>query len=107
MFSEKEIEETLNEEILPDARAQWARLDNWRKRRNGNRTKTWMPNGADSEYADFSRKAKTPWLDFASRVIAQAIHSDAYSNAETWEKGWLATGMEGRSWRLSLPELIS
>lgn len=96
MFSEKEIEETLNEEILPDARAQWARLDNWRKRRNGNRTKTWMPNGADSEYADFSRKAKTPWLDFASRVIAQAIHIDAYSNAETWEKGWLATGMEGR-----------
>lgn len=96
MLSEDELREVINDELLPDAQSQWGRLDNWAKRRSGQRVKTWTPDGVDAEYQDFIRKSRTPWLAFASRVIAQAIHVDGYSTAQTWEKAWLAAGMEGR-----------
>lgn len=91
-----QVQELIVDELRKPAEREWQRLKVWESRRNGNLVKTWMPNGVDDEYRDTMRKARGPWLQYAAEVYAQSISVEAAADPETWERGWVATGMEAR-----------
>lgn len=82
--------------MMKDARNEWARLGTLQRHIDGKLLKTWMPEGADSEYRDLLQKAGTPWLAFTRDAIAQGCRVSGYTNEVVWEKAWRANGMEGR-----------
>lgn len=95
-LTEPAVVELIQEELRKPAEHEWQRLKVWEARRNGNLVKTWMPDGVDDEYQDTMRKARGPWLQFAAEIYAQSISVEAAADPETWERGWIATGMDAR-----------
>ncbi len=83
-------------EVVPEAKAQWGRNRTMRLNLDGSLAKVWMPEGADAEYKDLLRKARSPWLRYAARVQAQGLVVDGYSSSDVWERVWQASGMDGR-----------
>lgn len=83
-------------EVVPEAKAQWGRNKTMRANLDGSLAKVWMPEGADSEYKDLLRKARSPWLRYAARVQAQGLVVDGYSDSDVWGRVWQASGMDGR-----------
>lgn len=88
-------------EVVKDAKAQWSINKTMASNLDGSLAKVWMPDGADVEYKDLMRKARSPWLRYAARVQAQGLVVDGYSNSEVWERVWQASGMDGRQGALN------
>ena len=91
-----DIQDVVVDEVMPAAKGQWSRNAMTSKNLNGLITKTWMPEGADAEYKDFMRKARSPWLQYAARVLSQGLIVDGYSDSDVWSKVWQGSGMDGR-----------
>lgn len=96
MASYSDIQDAVVEQVMPAAKGQWSRNATTSKNLSGLLTKTWMPEGADAEYKDFMRKARSPWLQYVARVLSQGLIVDGYSDSDVWMKVWQASGMDGR-----------
>lgn len=94
-FATEELRELLHDVLIPESKTRWGKLDMWNRQRAGTTASPWRPDGVDLEYKDMIRKARTPWLDYAARIIAQAIHIDGYGDTPAWD-AWVQGGMPGR-----------
>lgn len=96
MLNESELSELIQDQIIRDAKGQWARLSFLSKQLDGLVAKTWTPPDMDDEYKDFLRKSRSPLLDFAAKCIAQGLAIDGHSDPEVWDRVWNGSGMDGR-----------
>lgn len=96
-LSANELRDHLNDrQALKEARGKWAQNNALKKNLDGVLARSWMPDGSDLEYKDLMRKARSPWLKYAARVIAQGLIVDGYSDSVVWNRVWQASGMDGR-----------
>jgi hypothetical protein len=91
-----ELSALIKGEILKPARVQWSNLRWLQKKIDGGLNKTFIPPHADTEYKDFLKKARSPWLLFVRDCIAQGTIVDGYSHDETWREAWQGNGMDAR-----------
>ena len=96
VYSVDDLRQRLNDEVLKEARTQWNKNRYMLKHLEGKLGNSWIPDGADLEYKDLMRKARSPWLKYGARVIAQGLIVDGYSNTSIWDRVWQASGMDGR-----------
>lgn len=92
--------------VREEASRHWSNLRVLSRNLDGLLTNSWMPEGADLEYRDLMRKARSPWLRYAARAIAQGLIVDGYSDSGVWRGVWQASGMDGRQSALN-EEVVS
>lgn len=96
-----EILRLIDDEVTKKAKAEWGRLRILRLQLEGKLTKSWAPDGADLEYRDLMRKARSPWLMFAADCFSDALIIDGYTNRRVWDEVWERSGMSGRQHMLN------
>lgn len=96
MLTAEEVIEVVNDVLANDAKAQWSETRIWRKQLHGELTKSWAPSGADLEYRDLMRKARTPWLEMGASVYADSLIPEGFTYGDVWDASWRASGMNGR-----------
>lgn len=91
-----DVSALLGDQLIREAETQWSRNWRWQNVLEGLLTKVWMPDGADAEYKDLYRKARSPWLRFGAESIAQGLVVDGYSDTRVWDSCWQGSGMDGK-----------
>lgn len=87
---------TLLQGMHKEAKTEWQSLKVQQATLEGSLSKVWMPKGADAEYNDLMRKARSPWLRYAAECFTNALIIDGYSDARAWSDAWERSGFSGK-----------
>jgi hypothetical protein len=92
----------LSQDLLSEARPEWARLRRFVRYARGRQPGPWLPDSAESEYRDIARKSASNWIDLVIRATCQGLIVDGYEAGATgdgrdvWENAWQANKMDAR-----------